>query len=129
MEGGVRATPIENPTLHATFLLWDRDDLVVTTMNWSSKQADPSKLLDEVGLFILAPAAVNALRHLLEEHFGATAPHQSESKSPFATQHPKGGEQNLRAAWGLGAERVGSRRSRRLPTDDHAEKMDRAAPR
>jgi phosphatidylserine/phosphatidylglycerophosphate/cardiolipin synthase-like enzyme/predicted transcriptional regulator len=70
LEGGVFAVPISNPTLHGKFFLWDDDDIVVTSMNLGSKQADPLKPLDEVGLHFHAPGAASILHQLLEEHLG-----------------------------------------------------------
>ncbi|ATG44261.1 hypothetical protein PhaeoP18_02319 [Phaeobacter piscinae] len=71
LDGGVYAIPLSNPKLHGKFFLWDNDDIVVTSMNLGSKQADPSKPLDEVGLHIHAPGAAKILHQLLEEHFGS----------------------------------------------------------
>ncbi|MFQ3252118.1 MAG: hypothetical protein ACI9U6_000394 [Loktanella salsilacus] len=70
LDGGVRAVPIEKPKLHAKFLLWDSDDVVITSMNWGSKQTDPLKPLDEVGIHIHAPGIADLLHHVLEKHFG-----------------------------------------------------------
>ena len=72
--GGVCAVPIDDPKLHGKFLLWDGDDIVVTSMNWGSKQADPMKPLDEVGLHIHAPGVADMLHQVLEEHLGDIAP-------------------------------------------------------
>ena len=74
LEGGVKAVPIDRPKLHGKFLLWDSDNIVVTSMNWGSKQADPLKPLDEVGLHIHAPGTADVLHRILEEHFGDIAP-------------------------------------------------------
>ncbi|MGY3436442.1 MULTISPECIES: hypothetical protein [unclassified Marinovum] len=71
LDGGVYAVPISNPTLHGKFFLWDSDDIVVTSMNLGSKQADPLKPLDEVGLHIHAPGAADMLHQYLEEHLGS----------------------------------------------------------
>ena len=71
LEGGVYAISISNPTLHGKFFLWDDDDIVVTSMNLGSKQADPLKPLDEVGLHFHATGAAKVLHQLLEEHFGS----------------------------------------------------------
>jgi hypothetical protein len=74
LEGGVYALPISKPTLHGKFFMWDSDDIVVTSMNLGSKQADPFKPLDEVGLHIHGPGVGNMLYKILEEHFGSIAP-------------------------------------------------------
>lgn len=71
LDGGVYAIALSKPKLHGKFFLWDDDDIVVTSMNLGSKQADPSKPLDEVGLHIHAPGAASALHQILEEHFGS----------------------------------------------------------
>jgi hypothetical protein len=43
------------PQLHAKFLAWDNDNLVVTSMNWGSQSGSPDNPLDEIGLFLKGP--------------------------------------------------------------------------
>ena len=74
LKGGVRAIRFDNPKLHGKFLLWDADDIVVTSMNWGSKQGDPLKPFDEVGLHIHAPGASDMLHQVLVDNLGDIHP-------------------------------------------------------
>jgi phosphatidylserine/phosphatidylglycerophosphate/cardiolipin synthase-like enzyme len=40
------------PQLHAKFLAWDSDNLVVTSMNWGSQSGSPDNPLDEIGFYL-----------------------------------------------------------------------------
>lgn len=41
--------------LHAKFVAWDDDDLLVTSLNWGSASTDVDSPCDEVGIHIHAP--------------------------------------------------------------------------
>jgi hypothetical protein len=43
------------PQLHAKFLAWDNDNLVLTSMNWGSQSGSPDNPLDEIGLYLKGP--------------------------------------------------------------------------
>lgn len=77
-EGGIYAVQLNEPALHGKFLLWDSDDIVVTSMNWGSKQADAIKPFDEVGLHVHAPGIADMLHHILDETFKNIGPFYSE---------------------------------------------------
>lgn len=52
---------LKDPELHAKFLLWGDDDVVVTSMNWGSQQGDANAPHDELGIHITAPGAASVL--------------------------------------------------------------------
>jgi hypothetical protein len=43
------------PQLHAKFLAWDSDNLVITSMNWGSQSGYPDNPLDEIGVYLKGP--------------------------------------------------------------------------
>jgi cardiolipin synthase len=49
-EAGVALRQVTDPTMHAKFMVWDDDDLVVTSQNLLS--ADPLTLLEEIGVHL-----------------------------------------------------------------------------
>ncbi|MCK1317357.1 hypothetical protein [Bradyrhizobium sp. 23] len=52
LNGVVDVIPVLDPQVHAKFLLWDTDDVVVSTMNWGSQSGSPDNPLDEIGLHL-----------------------------------------------------------------------------
>jgi hypothetical protein len=52
LHGVVDLIAVEDPQVHAKFLLWDRDQVVVSTMNWGSQSGSPDNPLDEIGLHL-----------------------------------------------------------------------------
>lgn len=54
---GVRVvrTDEDEMNLHAKFVVWDDDDLLVTSLNWGSASTDVDSPCDEVGIHICAP--------------------------------------------------------------------------
>lgn len=52
LKGLVEVIPVEDPQVHAKFLLWDKDHAVISTMNWGSQSGSPDNPLDEIGLHI-----------------------------------------------------------------------------
>ena len=52
LHGVVDLIAVEDPQVHAKFLLWDRDHVVVSTMNWGSQSGSPDNPLDEIGLLM-----------------------------------------------------------------------------
>ena len=67
-EKQVTTLSLRNPEIHAKFLLWGTDDVVVTSMNWGSQQGDVSTPYDEVGVHVSAPGAATSLLEELKEH-------------------------------------------------------------
>ncbi|MEO5868032.1 MAG: hypothetical protein ABIS14_05855 [Sphingomonas sp.] len=57
----VELLPVRVPQLHAKFLAWDDDDIVVSSMNWGSQSGLSSNRLDEIGLHLRGPGLAAAL--------------------------------------------------------------------
>jgi cardiolipin synthase len=53
---GASVKPVLRPTLHAKFLSWDNDYLVVTSQNWLSADTPENNPLQEIGVFIRSPS-------------------------------------------------------------------------
>lgn len=66
--GAVKTLGLKDPQLHAKFLLWGDDDVVVTSMNWGSQQGDTAAANDELGLHVSAPGAAQRLLDALRSH-------------------------------------------------------------
>lgn len=61
-------SPARNsPMLHAKILLWDNDDLVVTSFNWGSQSASSDNPLDEIGIHIKGDGLAEKLHAMLIE--------------------------------------------------------------
>lgn len=67
-QGAVKTLAMKDPQLHAKFLLWGDNDVVVTSMNWGSQQGDPAAANDELGLHVSAPGAARDLVAALRSH-------------------------------------------------------------
>jgi hypothetical protein len=61
LHGVVDLIVVEDPQVHAKFLLWDRDHVVVSTMNWGSQSGSPDNPLDEIGLHLEGPGIASSL--------------------------------------------------------------------
>jgi cardiolipin synthase A/B len=68
---GVLLRQVTEPTMHAKFMYWDDDDLVVTSQNLLS--ADPLSPLEEIGIHLRGPGAPRDLSDRLNSRF-AVAP-------------------------------------------------------
>ncbi|GGA65282.1 phospholipase D-like domain-containing protein [Pelagibacterium lentulum] len=67
LEGVVEIIPVLEPQVHAKFLAWDDDHVVVSTLNWGSQSGVETNPLDEVGFYIRAPGIAQALLTLFDE--------------------------------------------------------------
>lgn len=47
---------------HAKLLCWDDDHLVITSLNWLSKDIDSNKSLSEIGVYIQSPGITNYVK-------------------------------------------------------------------
>jgi hypothetical protein len=56
----VQLLPIGKPQLHAKFLAWDSDNIVITSMNWGSQSGSLAHRLDEVGVHLNGPGLAAA---------------------------------------------------------------------
>lgn len=57
----VRKTGSRQPMLHGKGLLWDHDDIVVTSYNWGSQTASEEKPLDEIGVHLSGAGIADVL--------------------------------------------------------------------
>ncbi len=55
LHGIIELLKVSGPQLHAKFLAWDKDNVVVTSMNWGSQSGSPDDRLDEIGLYLPIP--------------------------------------------------------------------------
>jgi hypothetical protein len=61
LNGVVDLIAVEDPQVHAKFLLWDTDHVVVSTMNWGSQSGSADSPLDEIGLYLEGPGLATSL--------------------------------------------------------------------
>ncbi len=69
MGGGrieLRKIQSQGAMLHGKALLWDHDDIVVTSFNWGSQTASEDKPLDEIGLHLKGAGIADLLQKILE---------------------------------------------------------------
>jgi phosphatidylserine/phosphatidylglycerophosphate/cardiolipin synthase-like enzyme len=59
-----------SPMLHAKVLLWDDDDVVVTSFNWGSQSASEDSPLDEIGLHLRGSGLAQTLHVRLLDRIG-----------------------------------------------------------
>ena len=67
LNGVVDLIGVEQPQVHAKFLLWDADDAVVSSMNWGSQSGSPDDPLDEIGLHLEGPGVATCLLAKFED--------------------------------------------------------------
>lgn len=61
LNGVVDLIGVEQPQVHAKFLAWDADDVVVSSLNWGSQSGSPDDPLDEIGLHLEGPGLATSL--------------------------------------------------------------------
>jgi hypothetical protein len=61
LNGVVDLIAVEEPQVHAKFLLWDNDHVVVSTMNWGSQSGSPDNPFDEIGLHLQGPGLATSV--------------------------------------------------------------------
>ncbi|MGH6910937.1 MAG: hypothetical protein ACREEG_12180, partial [Phenylobacterium sp.] len=54
-ENGVRLIKTGKLLLHGKFVTWDDDDVVVSSLNWTSAAADPDRPWNDLGVHIHLP--------------------------------------------------------------------------
>lgn len=57
---------VREPQLHCKVLLWDDNDVVVSTMNWGSQSGRADDPLDEIGIHLEGPGLAAALLEQIE---------------------------------------------------------------
>lgn len=66
-DAGVNLRQVTDPSIHAKFMYWDDDDLVVTSQNLLS--ADPLNPLEEIGVHLRGPGVARDLADRLALRF------------------------------------------------------------
>ena len=66
---GVRLVQVGKIQLHGKFLTWDDDDLVVSSLNWTSGSADPDHPWNDIGIYLHAPGLAAHALTTLESFF------------------------------------------------------------
>lgn len=66
------------PPLHGKFATWDRDDVVITSLNWASAATDPDFPWGDIGVHINSPGIANEVVARLE----AILPELRELETP-----------------------------------------------
>jgi len=61
LKGDVDIIGVAEPQLHAKFLAWDDDHIVVSSLNWGSQSASLENPLDEIGLYLEGPGLATQL--------------------------------------------------------------------
>jgi phosphatidylserine/phosphatidylglycerophosphate/cardiolipin synthase-like enzyme len=67
LHGVVDLIGVEDPQVHAKFLLWGTDDAVVSSINWGSQSGSPDDPFDEIGLHLEGPGLATSLLAKFEE--------------------------------------------------------------
>lgn len=55
LHGLVDLLAVRDPQIHAKFLAWDKDHVVISSMNWGSQSGLQDNRLDEIGLYLRGP--------------------------------------------------------------------------
>lgn len=58
---GMKVTQVFKPRLHAKFLAWDDDSVVITSQNWMSADPGDDQTFSEIGIFLKGPSLAREL--------------------------------------------------------------------
>ena len=67
LDGVVKVIGVKEPQLHCKFLLWDDDNVVVSTMNWGSQSGRADDPLDEIGIHLQGSGLATELLKRIEK--------------------------------------------------------------
>jgi phosphatidylserine/phosphatidylglycerophosphate/cardiolipin synthase-like enzyme len=70
-ESNVTLSEVAEGVLHGKFLVWDDDDALVTSLNWSSAGTRPDNPWGEIGVHVRLAGLAAGLRSRLEESLQA----------------------------------------------------------
>jgi cardiolipin synthase len=73
---GFRLIKAENPDLHGKFLIWDDDDVVITSLNWASATTHDDFPLGDIGVHICSPGIAEIAAVRLAEIYPSLAQDQ-----------------------------------------------------
>jgi cardiolipin synthase A/B len=71
---GVRLIRTDKVPLHGKFVLWDDDDIVVTSLNWASASTDDEFPASEIGVHVTCPGLAARVMEQLEAIFPELLP-------------------------------------------------------
>jgi cardiolipin synthase len=66
---GIRLLRTDNVPLHGKFVLWDNDDVIVTSLNWASASSDDEFPANEIGVHVKCPGLAASVMEQLERVF------------------------------------------------------------
>ncbi len=66
---GVRLLQTDKVPLHGKFVLWDDDDVIVTSLNWASASSDDEFPASEIGVHVNCPGLAATVTEQLERIF------------------------------------------------------------
>lgn len=81
LEGSVNLIGMKTPQLHAKFLLWGNDDIVVSSLNWGSQVGSVDNPFDEIGIHFRSENLSSCLLALFEEYIAR----EKRKSSPAAS--------------------------------------------
>lgn len=67
LQGTVDIVRLKSPAVHAKFLLWDDDDIIVSSLNWASQNSSIDAPVDELGVHIRCDGLATAVLGRFEE--------------------------------------------------------------
>lgn len=70
---GVTLKPIQSPRIHAKLLVWDDDNIVVTSLNWLSADQTQSVRMGEIGVHLRTPGVGRYVADHLREEISSAA--------------------------------------------------------
>jgi cardiolipin synthase A/B len=71
-EANVRLVEVDEGELHGKFLLWDDDDIVISSLNWSSADTRRDSPYAEIGVHLSGPNLARDILQRLEGSFSAS---------------------------------------------------------
>jgi phosphatidylserine/phosphatidylglycerophosphate/cardiolipin synthase-like enzyme len=76
--------------LHGKFLLWDSDDVIVTSLNWTSAGTRADNPWGEIGAHVHLPGLASGLRSRLEKSLKAAEQAKVTYREERARRRPRG---------------------------------------
>jgi cardiolipin synthase A/B len=68
-EANVRLVEVDEAELHGKFLVWDDDDIVISSLNWSSADTRRDSPYAEIGVHLSGPDLARDILQRLEGSF------------------------------------------------------------
>ena len=79
---GVRLLKVARPALHGKFVAWDDDDVVITSLNWTSGAAHSDHPTNDLGIHLRAPGLAELLVSRLRGFFPKALPEGGAPAEP-----------------------------------------------